>query len=102
VPQAFDRRLVIARPLLPDFIESVDVRHLRVGDACVGLHFKRDSDGMVAVDVRKIERHLDVEVEKAPSGSAGHAQASVRPPPTLKTRELATASVRTSIARRDD
>jgi hypothetical protein len=73
VPQALDRRLVIARPLLPDFIESVDVRHLRVGDACVGLHFKRDSDGMVAVDVRKIEGHLDVEVENAPSGSAGHA-----------------------------
>lgn len=73
VPQAFDRRLVIARPLLPDFIESLDVCHLRVGDACVDLHFKRASDGTVAVDVRKIEGRLDVEVEKALPHSAGHA-----------------------------
>ena len=70
VPQAFERRLVIARPLLPDFIGCLDVRHLRVGDAGADLHFKRTSDGTVAVDVLKVEGHLDVEVEKALSGIA--------------------------------
>ena len=67
-PQAFEHRLVIARPLLPDFIESLDVHHLRVGDAEADLHFKRTSDGTIAVDVLKVEGRLDVEVEKALSG----------------------------------
>ena len=73
MPQAFDRRLVIARPLLPDFIRSLEVRHLRVGDARADLRFNRASDGTVAVDVFKVEGHLDVEVQKASSGAAGQA-----------------------------
>jgi hypothetical protein len=73
MPQAFDRRLVIARPLLPDFIRSLEVRHLRVGDARADLRFNQASDGTAAVDVLKVEGHLDVEVQKASSGAAGQA-----------------------------
>lgn len=40
-PEAFDRRLRIVKPLLPDFINHVEVKRLRVGAAHVDLLFER-------------------------------------------------------------
>jgi glycogen debranching enzyme len=62
-PEAFQRRLRIVRPLLPRFVQQVDVRRLRVGSAQVDLHYELSQDGTVAVSVRKIDGPLNVEVE---------------------------------------
>ncbi|HYY16543.1 MAG TPA: amylo-alpha-1,6-glucosidase, partial [Gammaproteobacteria bacterium] len=70
-PEAFDHRLLIIHPLLPDFIGSLEVRRLRVGSASADLRFKRTSDGTVAVDVLNIAGRLDIELKpKAPSRPA--------------------------------
>jgi hypothetical protein len=62
VPEAFERRLRIVRPLLPDFIDRLEVRGLCVGRARADLKFERISDG-VAVKVLKVEGVLDVIIE---------------------------------------
>lgn len=62
VPEAFDQRLRIVRPMLPDFVDRVEVQELRVGDAQVNLKFERISDG-VAVKVLQVDGPLDVIIE---------------------------------------
>ncbi|MBI4493925.1 MAG: amylo-alpha-1,6-glucosidase [Chloroflexi bacterium] len=69
VPEAFDHRLRIVRPLLPDFIHHIEVRRLRVGTARVDLRFERTSSGAVVVDVLEIEGHLDVVVQPRTSSA---------------------------------
>ena len=70
-PEAFDHRLLIIHPLLPDFIGSLEVRRLRVGNASADLRFTRASDGTIAVDVLNIAGRLDIELKpKAPSRPA--------------------------------
>ena len=41
VPSAFERRLRVERPMLPLFVERVELQRLRVGDARVSLEFRR-------------------------------------------------------------
>jgi glycogen debranching enzyme len=60
-PDAFARRLRIVRPMLPDFIDRLHVRGLRVGAARADLAFTR-ADGRLAVDVQ-VDGDLDVVVE---------------------------------------
>lgn len=60
---AFEHKLRIVRPILPDFVDRIQVRSLRVGDATVGINFERTSEDHCAVDVVKIEGELDVVVE---------------------------------------
>lgn len=62
-PEAFDQRLRVVRPVLPCFIDQLDVAGLRVASASVDLRFERDASGAVTVDVRKLEGALDVVVE---------------------------------------
>jgi glycogen debranching enzyme len=62
VPEAFDQRLRIIRPMLPDFVDRVEVQGLRVGDAQVHLKFERVSDD-VAVKVLHVDGPLDVIIE---------------------------------------
>jgi glycogen debranching enzyme len=62
VPEAFDRRLRVIRPMLPDFIDRVEVYGLRVGSARTDLQFER-APGGTAVNVLKVEGALDVIVE---------------------------------------
>lgn len=62
-PEAFDGRLRIVRPLLPDFIHHLEVRHLRVGQAEVHLNFERGPSGRVEVHVLQIDGHLGVVTE---------------------------------------
>ena len=60
--EAFDRRLRVVRPMLPEVAHHVIVRGLRVGDASADLRFQRTSHG-IAVDVLKVDGDLSVLVE---------------------------------------
>lgn len=62
-PDAFAKRLRIVRPLLPNSLDRLDIRNLRVGQATVDLHFQRERDG-IHVDVAKLDGELDVQVGK--------------------------------------
>ena len=62
VPEAFDRRLRIVRPILPDYTDRIDVRRLKVGTALVDLRFERTADG-VAVQTLNVDGQLEVVVE---------------------------------------
>ena len=50
-PSAPTHSLIIADPSLPSFLDSLDLRNLRVGNSRVSLHFKR-TDHRTHVDVR--------------------------------------------------
>ena len=62
VPEGFERRLRIVRPIFPEFVDSMEVRRLKVGDFSVDLKFKRTSQG-VAADVLNVDGGLEVVVE---------------------------------------
>ena len=61
-PDAFDKRLRVARPILPAFIQRLEVRGLRVAGSRVDLRFEGTSDG-VAVQLLGIKGDVDVVVE---------------------------------------
>ncbi len=63
VPEAFDQRLRIVRPLLTDLIDRLQVKQLRVGKARVDLAFERNPEGTIAVNVEKIDGSLEVIVD---------------------------------------
>jgi glycogen debranching enzyme len=60
--EAFDRKLRVVRPMLPEVAHHVIVRGIRVGDASADLRFQRTQHG-VAVDVLKVDGDLSVLVE---------------------------------------
>jgi glycogen debranching enzyme len=62
-PQAFKNRLQVVKPMLPDFIDRLNVRELRVAQSKVDLDFDRNPDGSVRVEVVKVDGDLDVEIE---------------------------------------
>jgi glycogen debranching enzyme len=62
VPEAFEHRLRIVRPVLPAFIDRLEVQRLRVGQARVHLHFERTSSG-IAVQVLECAGDLSVVIE---------------------------------------
>lgn len=66
-PEAFEHRLRIVRPVLPPFLQFVEVRRLRVGGARVDLRFERTQSGTVAVDVLKVDGALSVVLELSPT-----------------------------------
>jgi hypothetical protein len=68
-PEAPERRLHVIRPILPDFIDRLEVHRLRVGSGRADLSFERISDG-VAVKVLKVEGPLDVIIEPDASRAA--------------------------------
>lgn len=61
-PEAFEKRLRISRPLLPDFLDRLELRRLHVGGAVVDLAFRRGTQG-IHVDVVKLQGELDVQVD---------------------------------------
>jgi glycogen debranching enzyme len=65
-PDAFNHRLGIIRPVLPDWIQRLQVRGLRVGQAHADLTFERTPDGSIAVDVSKVSGSLQVILEPHP------------------------------------
>jgi glycogen debranching enzyme len=64
VPDAFNRRLKIVKPFLPDFINHLELRHLKVGPASVNLRFERTRDGSLEAHVAELTGELKVEVER--------------------------------------
>lgn len=62
VPDAFNRRLRVVRPILPAFIQRLEVRDLRVARSRVDLRFEGTSDG-VSVQLLGIKGNVDVVVE---------------------------------------
>jgi glycogen debranching enzyme len=62
VPEAFDRRLRVVRPLLPKWTNWIEVRRLRVGPARVDLRFEQAGD-QVALEVLAVDGELDVVAE---------------------------------------
>ncbi len=65
-PDAFEQRLRVRRPRLPAFVDRLELRGLRVGDARVDLVFQRTADSIV-VSVASIEGKLDVELDREDS-----------------------------------
>jgi glycogen debranching enzyme len=63
-PDGFAARLLIQRPMLPEFVYQVELRGLRVGQARADLNFQREPDGTAAVRVLDIQGNLDVEVQR--------------------------------------
>lgn len=61
--EAFDHRLRVVHPVLPEFVFRFEVRRLRVGGAAVDLTFERGRDGHVSVEPRVMDGRLDVVVE---------------------------------------
>jgi glycogen debranching enzyme len=64
-PDALDGRLRIVRPHLPDFLRTLEVRDLAVGEAEVDLDFLR-SEGSTEVVVQDVRGRLDVKVDDGP------------------------------------
>ncbi len=62
-PDAFEHRLRIVRPLLPSFVDRLEVKRLQVGKARVDLSFERQGDGTVRCQVLHVDGQLDVQVE---------------------------------------
>lgn len=62
-PEAFDHRLRIVRPILPNIVDHLEIRRMRVGNACVDLRFEHISDGTIATSVLKVDGQLDVVLE---------------------------------------
>ncbi len=59
-PDAFNRRLCIAHPRLPDWLEWVNVQGLRVADATVDLCYER-SNGATHVRVSRLQGDLQID-----------------------------------------
>lgn len=62
VPNAFENRLQIVRPALPDFIDQLELKRLRVGRSSVDLKFERNADGSIHTRVGKVRGKLEVEL----------------------------------------
>jgi glycogen debranching enzyme len=60
IPEAFERRLRVARPQLPDFVHWIEAHDLKVGEASVDMRFERTADGTIAFSVMKVDGKLDV------------------------------------------
>lgn len=62
-PMAFENKLLIHQPILPSFVDRIRVKQLRVGNAKVDLHYKRQSDDSTKVEVLKVDGKLEVITE---------------------------------------
>jgi hypothetical protein len=62
-PNAFEKRLRVVRPMLPDFVNHMELHDLAVGTARVSLRFERTPENTTAVTVLDSEGELDVVVE---------------------------------------
>src|SRR5438552_3948121 len=61
-PDGFNYQLRIKRPMLPQYVDQVEIRGLRVGQACADLLFSRSGDH-VAVKVQRVEGEMEVTLQ---------------------------------------
>jgi len=66
-PKAFEKRLEIVRPCLPDFVRHVEIRRLRVGKGSADLRFERNRDGVLETYVSRVAGDLSVDILTSPS-----------------------------------
>jgi len=62
VPDAFANRLNIVNPHLPDFINTVEIRHLRIGKGSVDVRFERRHDKQMEAKVLNVTGDISVEI----------------------------------------
>jgi hypothetical protein len=55
--------LKIVKPSLPEFVNQLELRHLRVGQSTVNLRFERKRDRSLEAQVGEVTGDLKVEVE---------------------------------------
>jgi glycogen debranching enzyme len=60
---AFNQQLLVIRPILPDFVDRIQVRNLRIGKGSVDINFERSEREACAVDVVNVQGELEVVVE---------------------------------------
>lgn len=61
---AFNRRLRVVRPVLPDSVNELEFRRIKLRNASVDLRFERTSSGEVKVKIRKQAGEVEVEIEQ--------------------------------------
>jgi hypothetical protein len=61
--EAFERRLWIRHPVLPEFVHWLELHRLRVGRAHADLRFERTANGTVHAVVVNLDGNLDVVIE---------------------------------------
>lgn len=60
---AFNRRLRVIRPALPDSVNELEFRRLKIGDTVLDLRFERSYSGEVRVKMRKHRGSIEVEIQ---------------------------------------
>jgi hypothetical protein len=61
---AFNRRLRVIRPMLPSFVNELDIRRVKIGDSVIDLRFEATRAGEVQVEVVKNSGSIKVDVEE--------------------------------------
>ncbi|MGH8229984.1 MAG: hypothetical protein ACREU3_19110, partial [Steroidobacteraceae bacterium] len=62
-PRAFEGKLRLMRPILPEGVGRVDLRGLTVGRSRLDLRFERDARGTVIPQVLAQQGPLEIEIE---------------------------------------
>jgi glycogen debranching enzyme len=70
MPEAFEQRLRIMRPVLPDFVRCLELQQIRVGKCRADVRFERNPDGVIKTTVLRVEGTLEVIIET--SGTQGN------------------------------
>ncbi len=60
---AFNGRLRVIRPALPDSVNELEFRRLKIGDTVLDLRFERSNSGEVRVKMRKHRGSIEVEIQ---------------------------------------
>lgn len=63
IPDAFNQRLHVIRPVLPDSVNELEFRGIKIGKASVDLNFRRTRDDVVEVEVANQNGGVEVKVE---------------------------------------
>lgn len=62
-PEGFEHRLRIVHPMLPQDVDRILVRGIKVGGASADINFQRASGGEIALNVISLDGELDVALE---------------------------------------
>lgn len=73
-PDALAGRLQICRPILPEFVDHLELRGLRVGTASADLRFERLADGQIKVSTLHLEGKLEIKVESHSPTADSHTR----------------------------
>ncbi len=63
IPDAFHGRLRIVRPVLPENVNELDFRAIKIGRGSADLHFHRSASGDVEIEMRNRTEAVEIKVE---------------------------------------